>query len=311
MINKERPCVAVMMSCYNGRKYIVEQIDSILSQSDVDIELFIRDDGSTDGTIEVLSYYDIKYSNIHVIFGGNVGVINSFFTLLYGISGFDYYAFADQDDVWLPEKIIRAINKLNLHKEPAMYFSKKIFVDEGLKRLSISDIDVRGTSIGMALLNGCAYGCTIVFNDDLHKLLCLYHPNVTKLSMHDAWVYHVAAAVGTVVYDKNSYILYRQHNGNVTSSNTKFLSDDIFKWKTRIKLLSRRKDESYRSDYAKEILNGYGNYMNRECYDIVYDFAHVRDSFASRMRLITSNKIATQKKYEIYFIKFFILLGWI
>ena len=91
--------VQILLSSYNGEKYISRQIDSILRQKDVEIHLLIRDDGSTDGTRAIIKEYEKKYpANVEVVFGENMGWKKSFFTLLRLAGDYDYYAFADQDD---------------------------------------------------------------------------------------------------------------------------------------------------------------------------------------------------------------------
>lgn len=91
--------VAVLLSTYNGSKYIKEQIDSILSQEGVNIDIYIRDDESTDETVNII--YEYKSNNIFLTEGKNIGVGNSFMELLYSVPEiYDYYAFADQDDIW-------------------------------------------------------------------------------------------------------------------------------------------------------------------------------------------------------------------
>ena len=101
------------MSTYNGEKYIKTQLDSILAQDYEEIDLLIRDDGSTDSTREILSAYAKKYSSITWYSGKNIGVQKSFFDLILKANlERDYYAFADQDDKWLPGKISRAVSIL-------------------------------------------------------------------------------------------------------------------------------------------------------------------------------------------------------
>ena len=105
--------IAVAMSTYNGELYIKEQINSILEQKNVKVELFVRDDGSKDKTLGILETYGEKWNNIHFIKGENLGVGNSFMELLYSIGcEYEYYAFADQDDVWLPDKLNQGIAKI-------------------------------------------------------------------------------------------------------------------------------------------------------------------------------------------------------
>ncbi len=100
----ENSRVQVLMSTYNGERFLEEQIESLLSQSWKNLEILIRDDGSTDGTMEILERYCMRYSNIQVFAGENVGVAKSFFELLEESDG-DFVAFCDQDDVWLEHKV--------------------------------------------------------------------------------------------------------------------------------------------------------------------------------------------------------------
>lgn len=94
--------VQVVMSTYNGEKYLKEQIDSILSQEGVDVRLYIRDDGSSDRTTDILASYQ-EHKNVKIEKGNNLGFAKSFLTALDECDEADYYAFSDQDDVW--EKI--------------------------------------------------------------------------------------------------------------------------------------------------------------------------------------------------------------
>ncbi|HFL3236591.1 TPA: glycosyltransferase, partial [Clostridioides difficile] len=112
--NVNQPKVCVMLSTYNGEKYIDEQIESLLAQSQVDLHIHIRDDGSYDGTVQKVREYAKSYPDqIHVTEGENVGVIGSFFELMLQTSTvYDFYAFCDQDDVWKPYKLSRAVGRL-------------------------------------------------------------------------------------------------------------------------------------------------------------------------------------------------------
>ena len=109
--------VYVMLSSYNGEKYIAEQIDSILHQTGVSVTLAIRDDGSSDGTGEILRRYASENENVKVAFGENVGYAKSFFELIKtSPEGFDYYALSDQDDVWTEDKLKSTCVWLSLRK---------------------------------------------------------------------------------------------------------------------------------------------------------------------------------------------------
>ena len=99
--------VCVMMSTYNGADFIEEQIESIRKQNQVAVDLYIRDDGSTDRTVELLRMYS-RYDDIFVWEEKQTGVADSFWNLLERMGEYEYYAFADQDDIWDCDKLIKA-----------------------------------------------------------------------------------------------------------------------------------------------------------------------------------------------------------
>ena len=102
--------IAVLLSTYNGEKFLSVQLESLLAQKDVDLTIFVRDDGSSDTTPNVLVQFAAQHNNIHLRLEKNIGVIASFFDLMTTVDDdFDYYALADQDDYWLPEKLISAV----------------------------------------------------------------------------------------------------------------------------------------------------------------------------------------------------------
>ena len=121
--------ITVYMSTYNGEKFIREQIESIIYQKDVELYLVIRDDGSTDSTLDIIQEYSLKYPNIFVYAGENLGYANSFLTVLKEKGGTDYYAFADQDDIWEEDKLICGINKIkNKNNKYKLYLGRKRYV---------------------------------------------------------------------------------------------------------------------------------------------------------------------------------------
>ena len=119
--------VLVLLSTYNGSRYLQEQIDSVLNQDGVKVVLLIRDDGSTDNTLEILDRNSLNHDNIFVITGSNCRSAASFMELVYEANrtypDFDYYAFCDQDDVWCKDKLISAVNKLSESPDdtPSLY----------------------------------------------------------------------------------------------------------------------------------------------------------------------------------------------
>ncbi len=217
--------IAVLMSTYNGEKYLNQQIESILSQNlrdDCELTLFIRDDGSVDQTCKIINYYVKSHGNIiHVSAhdSSHLGIKKSFlFVLKTAVEqgeGFDYYAFSDQDDVWLEDKLMSAIDRLEKSKNTkgALYYSNKLIVDENLHIKEIEHICYYGDFI--EILNGSlAFGNTMVFDNNLARYANFHHSKVANY--HDAWVYRLAKCIGSdIFFDESAHICYRQHSGNV------------------------------------------------------------------------------------------------
>lgn len=219
------PPVAVLMSTYNGEKYLIEQINSILNQSYENIHLFIRDDGSTDDTRSILNQF-MDNPKITVIQGTkNLGYRNSFFTLVQeAISNeknFDYYAFSDQDDVWHTEKISSAIRMLEQHKNNSyrIYYTGLTFVDEQLNFLKIKDESKTKTSFGAEIVRHSISGATTVFSYDLGKLAVTNMEQLKISGGHDAFLFRLNAAIqGEFICDESNYIMFRRHNTNTSSA---------------------------------------------------------------------------------------------
>ena len=211
--------ILVLMSTYNGEKYIREQMESILQQEAVDVHLLIRDDGSKDGTLEILRQYE-NYNNVEVYQGKNLGACQSFFDLLKNASvKYSYYAFADQDDVWQKDKLKIAIQMIEGESSiPTLYCGSYQLTDGGLNELPQRRTSPKNISFGNALIESNCTGCTAVFN---RKLLELSKQQIPKEAyMHDWWLYLMASAFGKVVYDETPHMMYRQHGSNVLGGNT-------------------------------------------------------------------------------------------
>lgn len=296
--------VLVLMSTYNGEKYIREQIDSIIHQS-YPCKLVVRDDGSTDTTIQILKEYENKdlltwYS------GNNIGPAKSFFDLIQRADNADYYALADQDDVWELDKIKAAIIKLKEVNAPKLYFCKRRIVDSQLNVMNIPNTLIRKTTPNVVLLEGGAYGCTMVFDQKTKKM-------IEKLQirydgyLHDVFIYRLISMCGTIIYDDNEHINYRQHSANVVGHEYTGLK----KWIKRFKGLPQRANNHSRSNCAKELYENYKDVINTDYSDLLYNVAFAPESVACRLKLVFKNKLESQYKTKVYALKIFILLGWI
>lgn len=207
------------MSTYNGEKYLEEQIESLLRQTYPHIEILIRDDGSTDDTISILKRYEERCENIRIFLEKNVGVTRSFFELL-AKSDADYIAFCDQDDIWLEEKVERAVEKLRGIEEPALYCSNKILIDSEANVILDNHKKMLRPGFGNAVIECICTGCTALMNRKLAENIREHMPGHAIL--HDWWCYLVACYVGQVVFDEEAYIWYRQHANNVVGQSGSF-----------------------------------------------------------------------------------------
>lgn len=205
--------VVVLMSTWQGERFVEEQLRSILDQLPADGRVIVRDDGSTDaGVARIEALGDAR---VTVVRGENLGFARSFFSLLDSApADADVYMLSDQDDVWLPDKIARAVEHLApLQDRPALYCSRLHLVDEDLRPLGLSPAWSGSPSFRNALVENIAVGCTCAVNRS-GLLLARQAGDPRLVYFHDWWLYLVIAAFGTVIADPEPTILYRQHAGN-------------------------------------------------------------------------------------------------
>lgn len=211
---------AVLLSTYNGERYLREQLDSILAQTGVELTLYIRDDGSSDRTVEIIEEYQKEHSCLVFSGGDNLGVGNSFMQLVYDApDDFDYYAFSDQDDIWLENKLIKAIETIKDRKGPVLYTSNQLLVDGRGNEIAMRHRTAPDTSYMQILCSNLLSGCTMVWNRPLQTILKDEKRRPSRMLLekriHDVWVAMVAAVTGEIVFDPDAYIMYRQHENNV------------------------------------------------------------------------------------------------
>jgi glycosyltransferase involved in cell wall biosynthesis len=204
----------VLMSTFNGEAFIRPQLVSILEQLPANGRLIIRDDGSKDGTVASIRKFDDP--RIEIIQGKNIGFSASFFHLLKTApEDADIYMLSDQDDIWLPDKIKRATDLLHPYqKEIALYCSRAVLVTTNLKREGLTPSHRPPERLINALLQNIATGCTTAITPEL-RTIAINSQHLSWVEFHDWWLYVVATAFGTVQYDDQATLLYRQHSNNV------------------------------------------------------------------------------------------------
>jgi glycosyltransferase involved in cell wall biosynthesis len=295
--------VQILMTTYNGERYLRTQIDSILEQDYPNIQLLIRDDGSSDSTLKILEEYSASNDKVSYYTGVNLGVVNSNFDLIKRAdTTADYYSFADQDDYWMPNKISQAVLALEkLDKNQALlYCGRPTLADKDLKILDvkINTPDIR-PCFNNALVENICTGCTAVINNTMLVLVKEHIPEY--VIMHDWWFYLLATYFGQVYYDKESYILYRQHSDNVMGARTNYWNEFL----TRLQNYkgNRGKIRKQLAELQK-VFNGEIN--NTES---LKELINSHQNLVSRLNLIRSHEVFRQRKMDDIIFKILILIG--
>lgn len=284
--------IVVLLSTYNGKKHINQQIDSILNQKcKYNIQIIVRDDGSTDGTIMILENYE-SLGKIKLIKGKNLGAAMSFLLLLKYNTNYDFYCFSDQDDIWNENKISIALDAFKSHDKPCLYCSNSMLVDGELKSMgrNVHRNEPIYNLESVLTLSSCAQGCTIVMNSTLAKIV---QNNVLpgNIVMHDSLVTCLCAAVnGKIIYDHNPTMKYRIYGENTLGLSTKKQIGIVNICRERLKEIFTKRKVSM-SDQANEIINIYGNYINEKNKKILRTVVDSSNSIFCRLKLVFSNKV--------------------
>lgn len=303
--------ILILLSTYNGEKYLGEQLASFLIQRGVDQKLLVRDDGSSDSTIKILRKFQSEHADVVVDIteGKNMGSTGSFCELMreaffkYG-SEYNFFAFADQDDYWLEDKLWRAVEKLEPldNAKPNMYCSDKIIVDSKLEAIpGIRPAKVELTK-GRALARNVATGCTMVFNKRALELFVTRKTEFIKI--HDHAIFLICSFLGNVIYDEKAYILYRQHGHNQLGGLDTFKDRAADRIKKKGNL-----NEHLLEKTAKSFLEAYQDLMNEEDMELINQFVTYRSGFVKRLRLFFNREISKERFEDNFFFKLKVLLG--
>ena len=222
--NVVQPKVAILLCTYGGQRYLAEQLNSFTTQTHANWEVWASDDGSQDGTQAILETYQQKWAtgrlSVHV--GPAKGFAANFLSLTRNASiEADYYAYSDQDDVWEPNKLARAVKWLETIPEntPALYCSRTRLVDANNNEIGLSPLFNKPPSFANALMQNIGGGNTMVFNKAALNLLREAGENLPIVT-HDWWAYMVVTGCGgKVFYDSEPTLRYRQHNSNLVGMN--------------------------------------------------------------------------------------------
>lgn len=245
--------VAILLCTCQGQRYLAEQLDSIAAQSYPDWVLHVSDDGSMDGTKVILEKYRKDWGDERLLIhsGPAAGFAANFLSLTCAAAiQADYYAYCDQDDIWEPEKLQRAVAWLSgvPVSVPALYCSRTRLVNEEGEPLGYSPLFTRLPGFGNALVQNIAGGNTMVFNDAARSLLREFGENVDVVT-HDWWAYMVISGCGGQIhYDAYPSLGYRQHGENLVGSNSGWAS----RWR-RMRLMLKGRQKSWNDRHIQAL----------------------------------------------------------
>lgn len=294
--------ICILLSTYNGEHYLDEQIASLVDQQNVDFRIFVRDDGSIDSTHVILNKWQ-RLGYLTWYKGDNIGFAESFMDLVQNAPQADYYAFCDQDDIWLPNKLKAAIEKLKLLRSGPQLYCSNLYI----YRNGINEGEWWKTkpviSLYRGLVQNVATGCTMVFNHALRKLVITHKPQ--NLNLHDFWFFHTALLFGNVCFDENAYILYRQHGLNQIGSKTRLID----KLQSRVRSIRRLSKQHYRENEALQLLECYQGMISNSNLEILENVAYFRYSLRRRLILLFSSKYVMNNWFDTLMLKIRIILG--
>jgi glycosyltransferase involved in cell wall biosynthesis len=274
------------MSTYNGGKFLSEQLESIHNQTHKNWRLVISDDGSSDNTLTIAKQFQDKWESdrLEIRQGPQQGFCQNFLSMACDKSiRADLYAFSDQDDVWMPDKLERAVSyfdKSDKSQLPRAYGTRTQIVDDTLQPLGLSPEFTLPRSFRNALVQNISGGNTQVFNFVAKQLL--EQAGLQKVISHDWWLYQLVTGAGGIFhYDPVPSVLYRQHPGGIVGSNNSFRS----KIKRLRYVLSGRFQQWNDINYAA--LNSTRHLLSEESNDILDILERFRGArLKDRIRLL-------------------------
>ncbi|MCU0830672.1 MAG: glycosyltransferase [Rhizobiaceae bacterium] len=227
--------IAILLATYNGRAFIEEQLSSIMVPQGAALTLYCSDDGSTDGTPECVAAHCARVGWTHVALKGpSLGAFQENFRhlILQAGADHDFYAYCDQDDIWLPDKLERALAALAPVPvgTPSLYCGRTFILEPDGRRDRMSPLFAKPPCFANAIVQSIAGGNTMLINRTGFLLLRQAAAKGGFVA-HDWFTYQIiSGAGGRVIYDPEPCLLYRQHDGNLIGKNTGWRSSVRRMW---------------------------------------------------------------------------------
>lgn len=293
------PRVLVLLAAYNGEKYIKEQLESILAQRGVLVEIVISLDISTDNSFEFIKEFSDMNENVTLLPSnerfGSAG--KNFFHLIKNaeLEGYSYFAFADQDDIWLPEKLESAINEMLRTQSDGYSSNVTAFWENG--KTSLIKKDYSQTQYDY-LFESPGPGCTFVMTYSLfsktQEVLVRKYSSIDKVWLHDWFCYSLARFWSFKWYiDSNPHMLYRQHGSNEVGAN---FGISAFIERTKVMLSG---------DGLKQVVNQADFLSQTSCPPIK---SLLSGRFGALCLAFSANKLRRKKSHKLFCFFYFLTL---
>ena len=251
--------IDILLSTYNGENFLIEQLDSIINQTYENWRLFIRDDGSSDNTIDIIENYKMRFPEKITLIKSdeNVGSAKSFLTLMKSADS-PYVMFCDQDDIWLNRKIELSLNRmLSVETDfdgPVLVHTDLKVVDRNLNILQESfinsmNLNPNKKNVNNLLVQNNVTGCTIIINRKLYSMINDSNILNNKVIMHDWFITILCSITGRIDFINQSLILYRQHSNNVIGAKNINL---IYYSKTFLSKIKNKEDFGLNNYYINQ-----------------------------------------------------------
>ena len=299
--------ILVMMSTYNGEKYLREQINSILNQkTSYEVHLRIRDDGSKDRTCEIVEEcIDRHPDRVELIRGHNLGYNGSFFSLIQGARGYDYYSLSDQDDVWADNKLQIACDAIDRTGKgiPVLYASTSYLVHDDLNPYGITRQKERTMDLYNTIVQNICPGHTQVMNNCLIELL-QREIDIDRIYVYDSWIANMANLYGVLLFDNDPHTYYRQYAGNQ-------LGSGVGKIGQLIRSVTRNKNGDglkYRKQIEYFFEYNYAKLSEGEYFYEIDRFVNAK-TFSARLKYSLSGRLYRQSSMETVLLYLAIIFG--
>ncbi|WP_303816920.1 glycosyltransferase [Selenomonas ruminantium] len=299
--------IKVIMSTYNGEKNIIKQLNSIFNQKNVLVSVYIRDDHSTDNTVEVIKSYSKEHPNYDLTLsvGDNLGYAKSFWTALKNCGESDYYAFSDQDDIWDESKLYECVKVFSRkdYNIPQLSYCQMIRSDEKLNPLKeqVNILSVDKLTKKIVFTKTFNYGAGTIINTAAKNLICRHWPNNKDLP-HDMWFGLLCFWFGRVYFVEKKLYYWIRYSHSVTGEGTKW-SGQLYRFKQTIQ------GKSY-VNVAEDLLKYYSDLLDDSDRRFLNQIITYRSNFTNKLLLLMDKEFCRDNFIGTVVLKVGILLGW-